>query len=77
MAQALLEVEGTWEEITARATEFSGHRLRVVVLPENSGQEDPRLNFLQEIEERSRSMNPKPDSRDLLREGREGAMYGE
>jgi len=77
MAQELLEVEGTWEEIAARAPEFSGHRLRVMVLPETSAQEDPRLDFLQEVEERSRSLNPKPDSRDLLREGREGAMYGE
>ncbi len=77
MAQALLELEGTWEEIAAHAPEFSGHRLRVMVLPENSAQEDPRLDSLQEIEERSRSMNPKPDSHDLLREGRQGAMYGE
>ncbi len=72
MAQALLELEGTWEEIAAHAPEFGGHRLRVTVLPESSAKEDPRLNFLQEIEERSRSMNPKLDSRDLLREGREG-----
>jgi len=77
MVQALMEMEGTWEEIAAHAPEFSGRRLRVVVLPEISAQEDPHLNFLQEIEERSRLMNPKPDSRDLLREGREGAMYGE
>ncbi len=77
MAQALLELEGTWEEIATHAPEFSGHRLRVTVLPEDSGPSDPRLDFLQEIEERSRSMNPKPDGRDLLREGREGAMYGE
>lgn len=47
------------------------------LLPAGSGPSDPRLDFLQEIEERSRSMNPKPDGRDLLREGREGAMYGE
>ena len=77
MAHALLELEGTWEEIAARAPEFSGHRLRLIVLPENTAQEDPRLDFLQEIEDRSRFMNPKPDSRDLLRQGREGAMYGE
>ena len=77
MAQALLELEGTWEEIAAHAPEFSGHRLRVTVLPAGSGPSDPRLDFLQEIEDRSRSMDPKPDSRDLLREGREGAMSGE
>ena len=76
MAQALLEMEGIWEEIAAHAPEFSRHRLRVGILPEISVQQDPRLDFLQEIEERSRSMNPKPDVHDLLREGREGAMYG-
>lgn len=77
MAQSLLELEGTWEEITAHAPEFSGHRLRVTVLPVGSGPSDSRLDFLQEIEERSRFINPKLDSHDLLREGREGAMYGE
>lgn len=77
MAQALLELEGTWEEIATHAPEFSGHRLRVTVLPEGGGPSDPRLDFLQEIEERSRFMDPKPDSRDLPREGREGAMYGD
>ena len=27
-------IEGTWEEITRRAEEFAGHRLRVIVLDE-------------------------------------------
>ncbi len=36
---------------------------------------DPRLDFLREIKERNLSMNPKPDERDWLREGREGTMY--
>jgi len=39
--------------------------------------DDPRLCILNEIDQRSQSMNPKPDQRDLLREGRAGAMFGE
>lgn len=77
MGQALLELEGTWDEIAAHAPEFAGRRLHVTVLPDDAAYNDPRLRFLQEIEERSRFMNPKPDERDLLREGREGAMYGD
>ncbi len=72
-----LELEGTWEEIAAHASDFAGRRLRVQVLPTAAGGDDLRLQVLQEIEARSRSMNPKPDARDHLREGRAGAMFGE
>lgn len=51
--------------------------LIVTVLPKQGGEDDPRLQVLREVEERSRFMNPKPDERDWLREGRSGAMYGE
>ena len=27
-------VEGTWEEIASHALEFNGHRLRVIILPD-------------------------------------------
>jgi hypothetical protein len=27
-------IEGTWEEISSHASEFNGHRLRVIILPE-------------------------------------------
>ena len=27
-------VEGTWEEISNHASEFNGHRLRVIILPD-------------------------------------------
>lgn len=50
--------------------------LVVTILPKQTEQE-AWLQTLQEIEERSRFMNPKPDERDWLREGRSGAMYGE
>jgi hypothetical protein len=32
MAKPLEQLEGTWEEILARAPELAGHRLRVTVL---------------------------------------------
>ncbi len=70
-------MEGTWEEIAAHQADFAGQRLRVQVLPTDSDGSDPRLQVLQEIEMRSRSMNPKSDERDHLREGRAGAMFGE
>ena len=77
MTSASLELEGTWEEIAAHAPDFAGRRLRVTVLPNIQSQDDPRLRVLQEIEVRSQTMNPKPDERDYLREGRAGAMFGE
>src|SRR3989442_4093916 len=36
MATAVLEIEGTWEELVARAQEFAGHRLRLTVLTQRS-----------------------------------------
>lgn len=33
MATPLLDLEGTWEEIMTRLPDFSGQRLRIVVLP--------------------------------------------
>ena len=32
----LLELEGTWEEIIAYSDKLAGHRVRVIVLPDNS-----------------------------------------
>jgi len=34
MAEPALELEGTWEEIAARAPEFAGRRVRLIVLGE-------------------------------------------
>ncbi len=31
-----LEIEGTWDEISAHASRFAGRRLRLIVLPEES-----------------------------------------
>ena len=46
-------------------------------LPTVAGGDDPRLRVLEEIESRTHAMNPQPDQRDYLREGRAGAMFGE
>jgi hypothetical protein len=34
-------VEGTWEQVTRRAREFAGHRVRVTVLDELTAPTDP------------------------------------
>jgi hypothetical protein len=36
MGSSPLVMEGTWEEIQARAAELAGHRVRVIVLPRPS-----------------------------------------
>lgn len=85
METPILELEGTWEEIAARAAELRGHRLRVLVLPDEPaapstpGARRPNeraLAALREIEARTRHMTPRPDTVDYLREGRAGDMYG-
>jgi len=51
-------------------------RLASILPPEQPG-EDPRMAILREIDARSQFMNPKPNGRDILREGRDGGMFGE
>lgn len=75
MTSTTLEWEGTWEEIAAHEADFAGRRLRVQVLPAEVNTDDSRLQVLRDIEARSRAMNPKPDNRDYLREGRSGDMF--
>jgi hypothetical protein len=41
MSAQLLELEGTWEEIAARASEFEGRRVRLIVLPEEGSEPFP------------------------------------
>jgi len=36
-----IQIEGTWEEIAARADELTGHRLRVIVLPDVRSEHTP------------------------------------
>jgi len=76
MARIPLEWEGTWDEIASNAHDFTGRRLRLMVLPSEPVASDPRLRVLQEIETRSQAMDPRVDIQDYLREGRSGAMFG-
>jgi hypothetical protein len=85
MAYPLVSIEGTWEEIVTHAPEFAGRRLRVTVLAEvGSDDAAPAMRgctsalgaALREIRERGAHMNPKPGTRDYLREGRAGGMFG-
>jgi hypothetical protein len=43
MAEPALELEGTWEEIAARAPEFAGRRVRLIVLPEEAEEPYPGI----------------------------------
>lgn len=81
MAQQVLE--GTWEEIAARADELAGRRVRVSVEvdePQVAVQPNTRmLDAMRAAEEIQQGMNPKPgsDGVAIIREGRRGAMYGD
>ncbi len=92
MAIPLCKLEGTWQEITARVPDFATRKLEVIVYDAEEtrqaasstlstgerieGRQKTLTEALREIEERSRFMNPKPDSHDYLREARSGAMFG-
>jgi hypothetical protein len=89
MAIPMYRLEGTWEEITSHAPDFAGKHLRVEVYSAEevatdsagdstvNGEYQGKLAaVLKNIEERSKSMNPKLDQRDYLREGRAGEMFG-
>ena len=41
MAQPVLELEGTWEELAVQAERFKGHRLRLIVLPDTENGVSP------------------------------------
>jgi len=80
MAQQVLE--GTWEEIAARAHEFTGKRLKVSIEdtePTIAVQPNWKmLEAMRQAEEIQQGMNPKPDSDSvaIVRYGRTGPMYG-
>ena len=90
MAQQV--IEGTWEEIAAHAGELIGKRLTVIVEqeepeaaeqpnigPPNVGPpNEPALRMLQELEERQqgRRYTSGDGTQDLIRQARNGGMYG-
>lgn len=44
MTSQPLELEGTWEEIVAQASELAGRRVRLIVLPEDVPETPPPKN---------------------------------
>ena len=62
--------------LTANAQEVAD-RPPISILPPEQPGEDPRMAILREIDVRSQFMRPKPNGRDILREGRDGGMFGE
>ena len=85
-------LEGTWEEIAARADELAGKRLRVIVEtdapeaveslnvgPPNVGPPNEQmLGILRDIAERQkgRHYTSGEDTQELIRQARNGGMYG-
>ena len=76
-------LEGTWEEVAAHVGELAGRQVTVDIKPEGFAA-PPRpnvkmLDAMRRAEEIQHGMNPRPESDGvaLLREGREGAMYGD
>jgi hypothetical protein len=80
MSESVLELEGLWEEVTARLPDLAGRRVRLIVLTVDEDRpaeaegapHDPRLTILQEIDGRSRLIAPKPEPPDFLWEVRDG-----
>jgi len=76
-------LEGTWEEIAARADELAGKRVKVSIetdLPQTAVV--PNLKMLEAMraaDEIQRGMNPKAgsDGVAIIRDGRRGDMYGD
>ena len=76
-------LEGTWEEVAAHVGELAGRQVKVDIKPESlAAPLSPNVKMLDAMhraEEIQRGMNPRAgsDGVALLREGREGAMYGD
>ena len=78
MSQEILE--GPWEEIVLHADEFSGKRVRLSIIEDEVpvGSNEAMLAALREVAEIQDGMRltSAEDSHGLLREAREGGMYG-
>lgn len=79
-------IEGTWEEIQQYGARLAGHRLRVTVLDEetniNEKPKEPNRKMsevLRKIADEQENMRFTDGSKtqEILREGRDGGMFGE
>ncbi len=78
-------IEGTWEEIQQHSSRLAGHRLRVTVLDEENGNgkgvEPNRkmLDVMQKIKAKQENVifTDGSKTQEILREGRDGGMFGE
>lgn len=76
-------IEGTWEEIQQYGSKLAGHRLRVTILDEENGSNrEPNRKMsevLKRIKARQEDMRFTDGSKtqEILREGRDGGMFGE
>ena len=72
--------EGVWEDVTQHASEFSGKRVRVTVLEEETAPapNEAMLTALRKVAERSKHMpfSAGEDTLQMLREARAGKMFG-
>lgn len=73
-------LEGTWEEIAVHADELAGKKLRLTVIEEAPAPQPnyAMLEVLRLIAERDkdRPFTSGEDTQQLLREARDGGMYG-
>lgn len=78
-------IEGTWEEIQQHSSRLAGHRLRVTVLDEENSNKNKvkpnrkMLDVMKKIKAKQENMRFTDGSKtqDILREGRDGGMFGE
>lgn len=71
-------LEGTWEEIARHGDELGGKRVRLTVLEDEPIPNKAMLTALRDVDEIQKGMRltSGEDTQALLREAREGGMYG-
>ncbi|MCA1622948.1 MAG: hypothetical protein LC768_12050 [Acidobacteria bacterium] len=79
-------IEGTWEEIQRYGSRLAGHRLRVTVLDQDSSGNKKSLEPNRKMSEVMRKIKVGQEdmrftngskTQDILREARDGGMFGE
>lgn len=79
-------IEGTWEEIQQYSSRLAGHRLRVTVLDDETngiGKPDEPNSKMSEALRKVRAgqenmrFTDGSKTQDILRQGRDGGMFGE